>query len=118
MTEHERGGVVHDVVGVGFGPSNLALAVALGGLVAAARGRGGLTALLAVVLGWLLLVQGLPDVDVLWTANVLAGGPVLLTRAAVAVLVALGAGCVVGGLVATRRFRERRRPAGEPLLRQ
>ena len=97
-------------------PGLVALAVAVGGLVAAVRGRGGLTALLAVVLGWLLLVQGLPDVDVLWTANVLAEGPVLLTRAAVAVLVALGAGCVVGGLVATRRFRERpHRPAGEPL---
>ena len=87
-------------------PGLIAAAVAVGGLVAARRGRGGLTALLAVVLGWLLLVQGLPDVDVLWTANVLAEGPVLLTRAAVAVLVALGAGCVVGGLVATRRLRE------------
>jgi hypothetical protein len=97
-------------------PGLIALAVAVGGLVAAVRGRGGLTALLAVVLGWLLLVQGLPDVDVLWTANVLAEGPVLLTRAAVAVLVALGAGCVVGGLVATRRFRERERPpVGESL---
>jgi hypothetical protein len=56
---------------------------------------------------------------VLWTANVLAEGPVLLTRAAVAVLVALGTGCVVGGLVATRRFREgasRDRPADESLL--
>ena len=99
-------------------PGLLAAAVAVGGLVAARRGRGGLTALLAVVLGWLLLVQGLPDVDVLWTANVLAAGPVLLTRAAVAVLVALGAGCVVGGLVATRRFRERpHRPADGSLLR-
>ncbi|SDZ01149.1 hypothetical protein SAMN05660209_04351 [Geodermatophilus africanus] len=96
-------------------PGLLALAVAVGGLVAAGRGRGGLTALLAVVLGWLLLVQGLPDVDVLWTANVLAEGPVLLTRASVAVLVALGAGCVVGGLVGTRRFREDRHPAGESL---
>ncbi|WNV76694.1 hypothetical protein [Geodermatophilus sp. DSM 44513] len=86
-------------------PGLLAAAVAAGGLLAARRGRSGPTALLAVVLGWLLLVQGLPDVDVLWTANVLASGPVLLTRAAVAVLVALGAGCVLGGLVATRRTR-------------
>jgi hypothetical protein len=100
-------------------PGLVALAVAVAGLVAAVRGRGRLTALLGVVLGWLLLVQGLPDVDVLWTANVLAEGPVLLTRAAVAVLVALGAGCVVGGLVATRRFRERPdRPADEFLLRR
>ncbi|TFV54514.1 hypothetical protein E4P41_18735 [Geodermatophilus sp. DF01-2] len=98
-------------------PGLAAVAVAGGGFVAARRGRGGLTALLAVVLGWLLLVQGLPDVDVLWTAHVLANGPVLLARAAVAVLLALGAGCVVGGLVATRRFRERGpadRPADEP----
>lgn len=100
-------------------PGLVALAVAVAGLVAAVRGRGRLTALLGAVLGWLLLVQGLPDVDVLWTANVLAEGPVLLTRAAVAVLVALGAGCVVGGLVATRRFRERPdRPADESLLRR
>ncbi len=99
-------------------PGLAALAVAVGGLVAAVRGRGGLTALLAVVLGWLLLVHGLPDVDVLWTANVLAEGPVLLTRAAVAVLVALGAGCIAGGLVATRRFRERPdRPADASLVR-
>ena len=98
-------------------PALIAVAVAVGGLVAAVRGRGGVTALLAVVLGWLLLVQGLPDVDVLWTANVLAEGPVLLTRAAVAVLVALSAGCVVGGLVATRRFREVRHPADESLPR-
>ena len=40
----------------------------------------------------------------------------LLARASVAVLVALGAGCVVGGLVGTRRFRESRRPADGSLL--
>jgi hypothetical protein len=92
--------------------------VAVIGFVAARRGRGAMTGLLAVVLGWLLLVQGLPDVDVLWTAHVLSGGPDLLARAAVAVLVALGAGCVVGGVAATRRFREDRhphRPAGASL---
>ena len=38
MTEHERGRVVHDVVGVGFGPSNLALAVALAEHTAARPG--------------------------------------------------------------------------------
>ena len=98
-------------------PALTAVLVAGIGFRAGQRGRGVLTGLLAVVLGWLLLVQGLPDVDVLWTANVLPGGPVLLTRAAVAVLVALGAGCVVGGLVGTRRFRESRRPADESLPR-
>jgi hypothetical protein len=76
--------------------------------------------LLAVVLGWLLLVQGLPDVDVLWTAHVLSAGPALPARAAVAVLVALGVGCVVGGVIAVRRFREPEGPrraeprVGEP----
>jgi hypothetical protein len=62
--------------------------------------------LFAVVLGWLLLVQGLPDVDVLWTANVASGGPQVLARVAVTLLLALGAGLVVGGIAAVRRFRE------------
>jgi len=65
-----------------------------------------MTGLLAVVLGWLLLVQGLPDVDVLWTANVLSSGPEVAARAAVALLLALGAGLVGGGIAAARRFRE------------
>ncbi|RFU20898.1 hypothetical protein [Geodermatophilus marinus] len=98
-------------------PALTALAVAGLGLWAARRGRGSLVGLLAVVLGWLLLVQGLPDVDVLWTAHVLAAGPALPARAAVAVLVALGAGLVLGGLAAGRRFREtgrRTEPAGDP----
>jgi hypothetical protein len=73
---------------------------------AARRGRGAMTGLLAVVLGWLLLVQGLPDVDVLWSANVLTNGPQLLGRVAVALLLALGAGLVIGGIAAVRRFRE------------
>jgi hypothetical protein len=61
---------------------------------------------MAVVLGWLLLVEGLPDVDVLWSAHVLSNGPQVVARAAVAVMVALGMGCVVGGIAAARRFRE------------
>ena len=70
------------------------------------RNRGSMTGLLAVVLGWLLLVQGLPDVDVLWTAHVLSSGPQLPARIAGAVLVALGVGFVVGGIAGVRRFRE------------
>jgi hypothetical protein len=58
-------------------------------------------------------VQGLPDVDVLWSAHVLSNGPAVLARIAVAVLVALGAGLVVGGVAAVRRFREAR-PTGVP----
>ncbi|SDG98323.1 hypothetical protein [Klenkia brasiliensis] len=93
-------------------PALLVTAVAVLGIRAARRGRAGLTGVLAVVAGWLLLVQGLPDVDVLWTANVLATGPALLARAAVAVLLAGGLGLVVGGALAARRAR---RVETEPL---
>jgi hypothetical protein len=87
-------------------PALTAAAVAAIGCRAARRGRGAMTGLFAVVLGWLLLVQGLPDVDVLWSANVLSNGPEPVARVAVALLVALGAGLVVGGIAAVRRFRE------------
>ncbi len=96
-------------------PALLVSGVAVLGIRAARRGRGGLTGVLSVVAGWLLLVQGLPDVDVLWTANVLATGPVLLARAAVAVLLAGGAGLVVGGAVAARRSRTADPSAGTPV---
>jgi hypothetical protein len=68
--------------------------------------------LLAVVLGWLLLVQGLPDVDVLWSANVASAGPEPAARIALALLVALGVGLVPGGIAAVRRFREVSRTDG------
>ena len=87
-------------------PALTAVLVAGIGLRAARRGRGSMTGLLAVVLGWLLLVQGLPDVDVLWSANLLARGPESLTRLSVTLLLALGAGLVLGGVAAVRRFRE------------
>lgn len=87
-------------------PALLVLLVAAIGVRAAGRGRGVLTGLLAVVAGWLLLVQGLPDVDVLWTANALTAGPQPLARVAVAVLVAGGLGLVLGGVGAVRRFRD------------
>jgi hypothetical protein len=87
-------------------PALTAVLVAVLGFRASRRGRGAMAGLLAVVLGWLLLVTGLPDVDVLWSAHVLSSGPQLLGRLAVALLVALGAGCVVGGIIAVRRFRE------------
>jgi hypothetical protein len=89
-------------------PAVIAVLVAAIGFRAALRRRGAMAGLLAVVLGWLLLVQGLPDVDVLWSAHVLSNGPQLLARVAVAVLVALGAGLVLGGVAAVRRFREAR----------
>lgn len=89
------------------------LAAGIGGR-AALRGRGVLAGLMAVVVGWLLLVQGLPDVDVLWTSNALTTGPQLLARAAVAVLVAVGLGLVIGGLGAARRFRDDARAVPAP----
>jgi hypothetical protein len=76
-------------------PAVTASLVAALGLVAARRGRGVVTGLTAVVLGWLLLVQGLPDVDVLWTANVASAGSHVLARVAVTLLLALGAGAAL-----------------------
>ena len=87
-------------------PALTAVLVAALGFRASRRGRGAMTGLFAVVLGWLLLVQGLPDVDVLWTANVASAGSHVLARVAVTLLLALGAGLVVGGIAAVRRFRE------------
>ncbi|MEX5717927.1 hypothetical protein ABQ292_06040, partial [Geodermatophilus sp. WL48A] len=100
-------------------PAVTAALVAVLGAVAAHRGRGVMAGLCAVVLGWLLLVQGLPDVDVLWSANVVSNGPDVLARVAVAVLVAGGTGLVAAGLAAARRFRDPERtgadrPAPEP----
>jgi hypothetical protein len=54
-----------------------------------------------------MLLEGVPDVAALWSAHVLSSGPQILARAAVAVLVAGGAGCVVGGAAAAWRFRDR-----------
>jgi hypothetical protein len=87
-------------------PALLVALVAVLGARAAARGRGVLTGLSAVVAGWLLLVEGLADVDVLWTSHALTAGPQLPARAAVAVMVAGGLGLVVGGTGAVRRFRD------------
>ena len=87
-------------------PATAALVVAGIGWWAALRRRGAMTGLMAITMGWLLLVQGLPDVDVLWTANVASAGPGWLSRGAVALLVALGVGLVAGGLAAARRFHE------------
>lgn len=95
-------------------PALFTLTVAGVGMWAAVRGRGVMAGLAAVVVGWLLLIQGLPDVDALWSAHVLTAGPPLLGRGAVAVLVAVGAGCVPAGIAALRRFREAPAGATEP----
>jgi hypothetical protein len=87
-------------------PALLVVLAAALGVRAALRGRGVLTGLTAVVAGWLMLVEGLPDVDVLWTAHALTTGPEPLARAAVAVLIAGGLGLVAGGIGAARRFRD------------
>jgi hypothetical protein len=97
-------------------PALTAALVAGIGFRASRRGRAVMTGLFAVVLGWLLLVQGLPDVDVLWSANVLTNGPQSVGRVAVALLLALGAGFVAGGIAAVRRFRDvgAPEPAAQP----
>jgi hypothetical protein len=87
-------------------PAGTAVIVAVIGVRAAWRGRGAMAGLMAVVLGWLFMVQGLPDVDVLWSAHVATDGPEFLARAAVTVLVTFGIGLVLGGIAAVRRFRE------------
>jgi hypothetical protein len=87
-------------------PAGTAVLVAVIGVRAAWRGRGALTGLMAVVLGWLFMVQGLPDLDDLWSANVATNGPEFLARAAVTLLVTFGVGFVFGGIAAVRRFRE------------
>jgi hypothetical protein len=97
-------------------PALTAALVAVLGFRAAARRRGSMAGLFAVVLGWLLLVQGLPDVDVLWSAHVLTNGPAAVGRVAVALLLALGAGLVIGGIAAVRRFREVPGPKTVPEL--
>ncbi|MCZ2830513.1 hypothetical protein O2W14_16875 [Modestobacter sp. VKM Ac-2986] len=97
-------------------PALLVLLVAVVGVRAARRGRTVLTGLMAGVAGWLLLVQGLPDVDVLWTAYALSTGPGLLARVAVAVLVAGGLGLVLGGVGAARRGRDAGREDAGPAV--
>jgi hypothetical protein len=92
-------------------PASAALLCAVLGVRAALRGKGVMTGLLAVVCGWLLLVQGLPDVDVLWSANVASAGPQVAARVAVALLATFGVGLVIGGIAAARRFREADAPA-------
>ena len=87
-------------------PAVTAVLVAVVGVRAAWRGRGAMAGLMAVVLGWLFMVQGLPDVDVLWSANVASNGPEIVARVAVTVLVTFGVGLVLGGIAAVRRFRE------------
>jgi hypothetical protein len=87
-------------------PASATVLCAVLGVRAALRRRGAMTGLLAVVTGWLLLVQGLPDVDVLWSANVLSAGPQAAARIAVGLLATLGIGLLVGGIAAARRFRE------------
>ena len=53
----------------------------------------------------MLLVQGLPDKDVPWGANVITGGPVWLARMTVAFLIFGGLGLMLGAAAAVRRFR-------------
>ncbi len=86
-------------------PTVAVLAVTAVAVRAAVGGKDLLAALLAALAGFVLLVQGLPDMDVLWAANVVTGGPVVLARLTVALLIAGGLGLVLGAVPAVRRFR-------------
>lgn len=72
---------------------------------AALTGKHLLGGMLSGVVGFMLLVQGLPEVDVLWSANVITGGPVVLARLTVALLIFGGLGLLGGAAAAVRRFR-------------
>ncbi|MCA0143836.1 hypothetical protein [Blastococcus sp. LR1] len=84
----------------------LVMAGVTGLALRAALGRKNLlAAMLAGVVGFMLFVQGLPDMDVLWSANVITGGPVVLARLTVALLIFGGLGLLVGSAAGVRRFR-------------
>lgn len=72
---------------------------------AALRGDGLLAGMLAALVGFMHFVQGLPDMDVLWSANLITGGPAALARMSVALLIFGGLGLMLGAVGAVRRFR-------------
>lgn len=86
-------------------PTVALVAVTAVGVRAALSGKDLLAAMLSALVGFMLLVQGLPDVDVLWGANVITGGPVVLARLSVALLIFGGLGLMAGAALAVRRFR-------------
>lgn len=61
-----------------------------------ARAGTGTVVYLVGIAGWLVLLQGLSDVAVLWNSQVPSLGPAWLTRLAVTVAVGLGLGVVLG----------------------
>lgn len=86
-------------------PTVVLVGVTAVALRAAFTGKDLLAGMLSGVVGFMLLVQGLPDVDVLWSANVITGGPVALARLTVALLIFGGLGLLAGAAAAVRRFR-------------
>lgn len=86
-------------------PVVVLVAVTAVGVRAASSGKDLLAAMLSALVGFMLLVQGLPDVDILWGANVITGGPVVLARLSVALLIFGGLGLMAGAAAAVRRFR-------------
>lgn len=86
-------------------PTLALTAVTVVAVRAALRGNGLLAGMLAALVGFMHLVQGLPDMDVLWSAHLITGGPPALARISVALLIFGGLGLMVGAVGAVRRFR-------------
>ncbi|WP_236826434.1 MULTISPECIES: hypothetical protein [unclassified Blastococcus] len=86
-------------------PTLALIGITILGVRAAFRGNGLLAGMLAAIAGFMHFVQGLPDMDVLWSANVITGGPTPLARTSVALLIFGGLGLMLGSVGAVRRFR-------------
>ena len=96
-------------------PTLALVGITIVGVRAAFRGNGLLAGMLAAIAGFMHFVQGLPDMDVLWSANVITGGPTALARLSVALLLFGGLGLMLGSVGAVRRFRTLlEQPAPEP----
>lgn len=95
-------------------PMVLALGLVGFALRAALRGRAASIYLQAMA-GWLFVIEGVPDLDVLFRTNVAAAGSAWLTRIAVALLVGLGGGLAIGAIGLLRARRRRPSRAGGDL---
>lgn len=106
--------VVYDLLAV-LVPTLTVLALTAFSVRAARRqpaaGASGSAPYLIAIAGWLLVVEALPDLDVLFRANTYAIGPAWGARLAVSLLLGLGAGLAIGSIGLMRAVKGR---AGQP----